>query len=129
MGAVHGSVIEFFIFSTIILYFFSLSDVVETKKKEKKKPENGRSHFLSQYPDVWMSADQMFSAVSLSALLVVAIVSLALMILLMAAVCALLTSMKCRRKKNSRSAGRCRSDARRAPAAPEEELTQRNVLS
>lgn len=60
---------KFLIFSTIILSFFFLSDEVETKKKGKKRPENGWSqtrHFLSQYPDVWMFADQMFSAVSLS---------------------------------------------------------------
>lgn len=71
MGPVHGKgsvMTKFSIFSTIILSFSFLSDVVETKK-EKKRPENGWSqtrHFLSHYPDVWMCADQMFSAVSLS---------------------------------------------------------------
>ncbi|KAM9340704.1 uncharacterized protein ABDE67_016449 [Symphorus nematophorus] len=53
------------------------TDVVETKKTEKR-PE--------------------------TALLIVAVVGLGLMILLMAAVCVLLTSMKCRRKKKCRSA-------------------------
>lgn len=43
---------------------------------------------------------------SLSALLLVAVVGLGIMILLLAAVCVLLTNMKCRRKKKGRHAGR-----------------------
>ncbi|XP_044192087.1 uncharacterized protein LOC122970051 [Thunnus albacares] len=55
-----------------------ISDVVDIKRKEKKRPEN--------------------------ALLMVVVTSLGLMILLMVAVCVLLTSMKCRRKRKYRRA-------------------------
>ncbi|XP_008302381.1 uncharacterized protein LOC103374123 [Stegastes partitus] len=89
------------------------TDVVETKKKEKKRPEN--------------------------ALLLVAIVGLGLMILFMAAVCVLLTSMKCRRRKKCKyaaalrhedtelqpwktSSGQTECEATESPSPPEETI-------
>ncbi|CAK6981571.1 uncharacterized protein LOC122970051 [Scomber scombrus] len=70
------------------------TDVVEEeKKKEKKRPEN--------------------------ALLLVAVVSLGLMVVLMASVCVLLTSMKCRRKRRNRKAG---CEGLESPSPPEETI-------
>ncbi|KAI3358241.1 hypothetical protein L3Q82_003235 [Scortum barcoo] len=69
-----------------------LSDVVEKKQKEeKKRPEN--------------------------ALLILAVVGLGLMIILLTAVCVLLTSMKCRRRKKYRAAKLYES-----PSVPEETI-------
>ncbi|XP_023276514.1 uncharacterized protein LOC111665674 isoform X1 [Seriola lalandi dorsalis] len=62
--------------STPLTSAVGITDVVELKKKEKKRTEN--------------------------AVLMVAVVGLGLMILLMTAVCILLTSMKCRRKRKYR---------------------------
>ncbi|XP_078123210.1 uncharacterized protein LOC144528482 isoform X1 [Sander vitreus] len=68
----------------------AVTDVVETKTKEwKKRPEN--------------------------ALLMVAVVGLAVMILLMAAVCVLLTGIKCRRKKKRRCAAQRHEDTELQP--------------
>ncbi|XP_019122413.2 uncharacterized protein LOC104930574 isoform X2 [Larimichthys crocea] len=92
------------------------TDVVETKKKEKKRSEN--------------------------ALLIAAVVGLGLMIVLMVAVCILLTSMKCRRKRMKRiyesvasqrpedtelqpwkmSSAQTEREAYKSPSVPEETL-------
>ncbi|KAL3984471.1 hypothetical protein ACER0C_016096 [Sarotherodon galilaeus] len=81
------------------------AEVEEIKKKSNTRPENGQSGYKS--PVVFcqmchMFMDQMLCA--LSVLLLVAVVSVGLMIIFLAAVCVLLTSMKCRRKKR-RAAG------------------------
>ncbi|XP_026205605.1 uncharacterized protein LOC113155218 [Anabas testudineus] len=78
------------------------TDVVEIKKKDKKRPGN--------------------------ALLLVAVVGLGIMILLLAAVCALLTNMKCRRKKRSRCAAQRHEDTELQPWTSSSEQTEYEVF-
>ncbi|XP_068592970.1 uncharacterized protein [Cebidichthys violaceus] len=78
-----------------------VTDEVDVKKTEKKRPEN--------------------------ALLVVAVVGLALMIFLLAAVCVLLTSLKCRRNKKYRSAAQRHEDTELQPWTTSNTPTEREV--
>ncbi|XP_068188456.1 uncharacterized protein [Antennarius striatus] len=76
------------------------TELVETKKKEKKKrPENG--------------------------LLMVAVVGLGFMILLMAAVCVLLVSARCRRRKHGAADSRKRDDTELQPWRTSDGQTER----
>ncbi|XP_072226867.1 uncharacterized protein [Leuresthes tenuis] len=89
------------------------TDLVEIDNKTKKRPENGlpasvytintwKNDFCNFQSD--MVVDQMFCLWSLSALLLVAVTGLGLMIIFMAVVCILLTSMKCRKKRKHKYA-------------------------
>ncbi|TDH03671.1 hypothetical protein EPR50_G00144480 [Perca flavescens] len=80
----------------------AVTDVVETKtEEEKKRPEN--------------------------ALLMVAVVGLAVMIVLMVALCVLLTGMKCRRKKKRRCAAQRHEDTELQPWNTSNTQTEREV--